>query len=275
MAGPDLPIAEFCRHARIRFPQSKGPRQASSIRCAADRPLRNIHRRPRAAALRIGHDDPHDGLRHRIGDIRYRIAGVRERLAGLGLPEADIAGLGLQVLVQGGLRRRITVTPPTGAATAVCGRRHDGRRVVHGLPIEKQAARGRLVSDPLQIRLDAAQSARQVVKSRLVAPQVRYQTLAVSDRRGDRPRGGHGQRSLQLAHALARADQIILSTINMRLDVTDRRRRCRDIRWRRIQMSINRHNHCPPKNKRLTRHSQKDSIPPADMVSTTETSNSI
>ena len=61
----------------------------------------------------------------------------------------------------------------------------------------------------------------------------------------------------------------------MRRDVTDRRRRCRDIRWRRIQMSINRHNHCPPKNKRLARRFQRDSISLTDIVSTTGTSNPI
>ena len=127
MAGPDLPIAKFGRHTRIRFPQSKGLRQTGSIRCAADRPIRDIHRCPHTAALRIGHDDPHDVLRHRIDDVRYRIAGVRERRAGLGLPEANIADPGPQILVQGGLRHRITVTPPAppppsaGAAMTVAG----------------------------------------------------------------------------------------------------------------------------------------------------------
>ena len=61
----------------------------------------------------------------------------------------------------------------------------------------------------------------------------------------------------------------------MRRDVTDRRRRCRDIRWRRIQMSINRHNHCFPKNKCLVRRFQRASISPTDIVSTTGTSNPI
>ena len=113
-------------------------------------------------------------------------------------------------------------------------------RLDNSLPGELQPSLDGPAANPLQIRLDSTQSPREIVQRGPIALQIRHQIFTATNLRGDRNRRTERRLALQVAgNDLARADQVILGAVDIRLDIADRLRRRRDIGRRRIQMSVN------------------------------------
>ena len=185
--------------------------------------------------------------------VRDSRTGVREVLTRRGLPVANVAGVGLQGAVQGDFRllrviqtrlNRAVARWPAAERRSTIGisplKVGHALRLDNSLPGELQPSLDGPAANPLQIRLDSTQSPREIVQRGPIALQISHQIFTVINLRGDRNRRAERRLALQVAgNDLARADQVILGAVDIRLDIADRLRRRRDIGRRRIQMSIN------------------------------------
>ena len=140
VTGPELPVTHIGRQARVSLTQGNTLRQGSDIRCTSDRPVGSIHCRLHSAAPGVRPDNPESGLTHGVVGGRDVRTGIRKCLTNLRFAHTNVAGFGLQLLVQGGLR---IFTASTGSTTPVSRRSHHGHWIGYTALSDLQAALSR------------------------------------------------------------------------------------------------------------------------------------